>query len=428
LALAPLVTALITSPSLRRLRYQRARFARKITGRRPEFLYFHQADDPYGALLVQVLGRFAQQYDVDVRPFLVPPPSAAAAPESDRLHAYAVRDATRLALQHGLKFSATVPQPSTESVRAAQNILAKSLLDRGNFLGVADQVSRDLWHGVALDDGGSPGADAALREGEAQRARLGHYLGGMIYFEGEWYWGLDRLPYLQTRLARETGRKFPAIIEALQAPVLDPLSSRATIQFFASPRSPYTYLAAARVRQLADYHGATLVLRPVLPMVMRGLPVPLAKRIYIVRDTMREAETLGMPFGLIADPVGAPVERGLALLFHAMQIGKGSLFLESFLQAVFSQGIDAGSDRGLHMIARRGGLTDTDVSAALADHHWRAQAEENRQALFDLGLWGVPSFQVNDLPAVWGQDRLWMVEQDLQTAKNELRKSAANDG
>lgn len=32
--------------------------------------------------------------------------------------------------------------------------------------------------------------------------------------------------------------------------------------------------------------------------------------------------------------------------------------------------------------------------------------------MFALGLWGVPSFRVNDI-AVWGQDRLWAVQDAL---------------
>jgi 2-hydroxychromene-2-carboxylate isomerase len=31
----------------------------------------------------------------------------------------------------------------------------------------------------------------------------------------------------------------------------------------------------------------------------------------------------------------------------------------------------------------------------------------------NLGLWGVPSFRVGDV-AVWGQDRLWVIETELQ--------------
>ena len=42
---------------------------------------------------------------------------------------------------------------------------------------------------------------------------------------------------------------------------------------------------------------AASVLRPVLPMVMRGLPVPREKQLYIVLDTKREAEDAGVAFG-----------------------------------------------------------------------------------------------------------------------------------
>ena len=46
------------------------------------------------------------------------------------------------------------------------------------------------------------------------------------------------------------------------------------------------------------------------------------------------------------------------------------------------------------------------------DQAWRQIAEQNRQEMFALGLWGVPSFKVGDT-AVWGQDRLWAVQQAL---------------
>jgi 2-hydroxychromene-2-carboxylate isomerase len=53
------------------------------------------------------------------------------------------------------------------------------------------------------------------------------------------------------------------------------------------------------------------------------------------------------------------------------------------------------------------------MDAALADPSWQAVAETNRQEMLELGCWGVPSFRVHGCPAIWGNDRLWMVEQDL---------------
>jgi 2-hydroxychromene-2-carboxylate isomerase len=66
----------------------------------------------------------------------------------------------------------------------------------------------------------------------------------------------------------------------------------------------------------------------------------------------------------------------------------------------------------LRRIAERAGLGWDDARAALRDEGWRNVAETNREALFALGLWGVPSFQVGDV-AVWGQDRLWAVQDAL---------------
>ena len=35
------------------------------------------------------------------------------------------------------------------------------------------------------------------------------------------------------------------------------------------------------------------------------------------------------------------------------------------------------------------------------------------------GIWGVPSFRVDESPLLWGQDRLWMLEEDLIAALRE---------
>ena len=48
-------------------------------------------------------------------------------------------------------------------------------------------------------------------------------------------------------------------------------------------------------------------------MAMRGQPLPLAKRLYILRDAKREADRLGLPFGKIHDPLGEGVWRCLTI-------------------------------------------------------------------------------------------------------------------
>jgi hypothetical protein len=48
-------------------------------------------------------------------------------------------------------------------------------------------------------------------------------------------------------------------------------------------------------------------------MARRSLPASAAKRLYIMRDTRREADRIGAAFGFMSDPIGRSVERGFSL-------------------------------------------------------------------------------------------------------------------
>ena len=379
-------------------------------GERPTIHYFHGAADPYSHLAAQLLPALEQAYDVRIVPHLVPAPVASVAPDAERLADWSVRDAARLAAAHGLGLPVGARRPTGVAVAAAEAALAG--VDGARAFAVrALEVGDALWSGGAPVAGGSDAAEALAR-GAAALAGAGHYLPGVLSFEGESYWGVDRLPHLEARLQPLRRAEAP-VVRQMEAGAHAGDANGAELHFFLSFRSPYTHIAAPRVRRLAERWNAKLVLRPVLPMVMRGLPVPKEKRLYIVRDTKREAERLGLPFGRICDPVGPGVERGLAVLHRAIALGRGADFVESFLSGAFAEAVDATKDEGLNFLAARAGLGEADVAAALADESWREVAEANRLELLEDGLWGVPAFRVSNLPAHWGQDRLWAVEEDL---------------
>ncbi|HEX4917832.1 MAG TPA: DsbA family protein [Limnobacter sp.] len=381
-------------------------------------LYFHQVDDPYSALVVQVLGKLMAAYDVQLQVHLVSPPPDAAAPERDKLIAYSRADAQHLARHWGLVFADPGAQPDSSAVVKASLLLLNAVL-AGAFVDDAHAITQSLWQGKPLPDG--PAATPReLQDHQSQadrlRERLGHYLGGMLYYEGEWYWGVDRLYHLEERwrglgLARKPGHGFLfPLIPDLK------LAQRATgateLDFFFSFRSPYSAIVAPRVFELARLTGVKVNLRFVLPMVMRGLPVPQPKRQYIVHDTAREAHARGIAFGRLNDPVGKPAERGLAVMPLAISKDLGQAFVLSYMRGVWAEGVDAGSDAGLRKITERAGLRWDEALLALQEEGWRAQAEANRELLFSLGLWGVPSFRVGEL-VTWGQDRLWLLQEAL---------------
>ena len=203
-------------------------------------------------------------------------------------------------------------------------------------------------------------------------------------------------------------------------------ASAPTIDFFFSLRSPYSAIVMPRVFALARAQGAPVRLRFVLPMVMRGLAVPASKRRYISLDAAREARLHRIPFGRLNDPVGRPTERGLALIPFAHAQGRAEAYLLAFMRGVWSEGLDAGSDKGLRVIVEAAGLPWAEAREALADAGWREIAERNRQALLNLGLWGVPSFHVAGT-STWGQDRLWQVHEALMR-ESLMRETLARDG
>jgi 2-hydroxychromene-2-carboxylate isomerase len=425
-AISRRVSSILTSRGLRNFRRALHALRRRLTGRAPTVHYFHQADDPYSHLAAQLLAPLAARYKVSFVTWVVPAPEKAAAPEYELLAAYGRRDAARLAREYGLEFPEGAAAPDPQLVRRATALLAKAAGSEG-FAALAVAAGRALWAGdsAALDrlqeEHGAAGDKemaAALAKGDQMRRKLGHYLSGMFAFEGEWYWGVDRLNYLEERLTeagldREPGKPMLAPWRDLTLGSVPPSNRRPVIDYWFSFRSPYSWISVPRMRKLARHYNADLRLRFVLPMVMRGLPVPLTKRMYIVRDTKREAERAGLPFGKVVDSVGAGAARALAVLHHAIPLGKGEAFAELGCRAVFADGIDIASDSGLMDVARRAGLTEETVRKALADPSWEAAVEENRKALFEAGLWGVPSFRVDGMPAHWGQDRFWALEQDI---------------
>lgn len=388
--------------------------------------YFHQVDDPYSALAAASLAPLLARYDIDIAAHVVGPPADEAAPERAKLVAYSRKDAQLLARHHGLRFHDSGVQPARQAVELTSRLLVAAI-EAGRFVELAGQLSACLWNdpaalvepvrsGATLQAAEAAAVCSHVQASNALRQRLGHYLGATFFYGGEWYWGIDRLYHLERRL-QQLGAQRPGVDDLMFPPDADlqepaPIVQAAPIDFFFSLRSPYSAIVAPRVFQLGKLTGAPVRLRFVLPMVMRGLAVPRNKRSHIIHDAAREAFVRGLAFGRLNDPLGRPTERGLSLIALAERAGKGQAYLASFMRGVWAEGIDAGSERGLRKIVERAGLAWDQACLALKDETWRKTAEQNRQEMSGLGLWGVPSFRVRDT-VVWGQDRLWAVQEEL---------------
>lgn len=391
--------------------------------------YFHQLDDPYSFLAAQCIGPLLAQYDLQVDWHLVPGPSGANLPEPDLLPALAREDAASVAPYYGLICEALVrpddamlarAQRVFTAVGAAAKVEAAELLSSavltGNMAALEAQAFR---HGEAT----AKDTAACLEKGDARRKALHHYAGGMFYYGGEWYWGVDRLYHLERRLQEEGAQRHGRSGTLFPRPDIrcGPLSAdnTLTLEFYASLRSPYTALIFDTAVAWAQQVGVRMDLRPVLPMVMRGVPATRDKGFYIFADAAREARALGAPLGSFYDPIGEPVRQCYSLLPLADSEHKRVELMSSFLQAAFREGKNIGRKRVLRRVVERAGLPWAAAARILGQPGWEQELEANRQAMYHFNCWGVPSFRLCDSDGVtiataWGQDRFWFIAEKAQ--------------
>lgn len=173
------------------------------------------------------------------------------------------------------------------------------------------------------------------------------------------------------------------------------------IDTYWSFRSPYSYLAIPDLLQLRDDYDVDIHLRVVLPLAVRAKatlfdPSNMKPPMYILMDSRRRSEYLGLPF--IFPPKPDPIVQDL----KTMEVAKE----QPYIFRLCKLGVEA---------ERRGkGLDLEDLEAATVNGDHLEEVERNHQALDAAGHWGVPTMVVRGEP-FFGQDRIetlrWRLDQ-----------------
>ena len=200
------------------------------------------------------------------------------------------------------------------------------------------------------------------------------------------------------------------------------MTLRADLYF--SFRSPYSYLALPRWREIQRDYDLTIDLKPVYPLAIRqpdfferNHPNWLG---YTIRDVMRVAQHAGIPF---APPRPDPIVQNVMTrqiaeeqpyiyrLVRTGQVaarrGKGFAYADEVAQLIW--GGTAGWHQGDHLAgaAARAGLdmAELDAEAERDAEALDAEVAANQTALEAAGHWGVPTLVFQGEP-FFGQDRI----------------------
>ncbi|MEP1421927.1 MAG: DsbA family protein [Erythrobacter sp.] len=199
-------------------------------------------------------------------------------------------------------------------------------------------------------------------------------------------------------------------------------------------RSPYSYLAVGRYRDMAREYDLDINLRTVMPIAVRDPDLlftgnPAAPR-YIVLDCFRAAQFLGIPLSwprpdpIVQDLATREIAKEQPYIFRICRLGqvatrrgKGLEFAAEVAQIIWD-GSTENWHEGDHLAqaATRAGLNlaELETEAASDAEALDSEIAGNTKALDDAGHWGVPTLVVDGEP-FFGQDRVdmakWRMEQ-----------------
>ncbi len=220
----------------------------------------------------------------------------------------------------------------------------------------------------------------------------------------EWWWGADRLDQVAAALGLTPTPPTPSA------------QTGRRLRFFHDFSSPFAFLASQQVDRIAAAHGAKLEHVPILLGALFqeiGTPmIPLfemseSRRNWMSRDLHRWASWWKVPFQFASVfPLRTVAPLRVSLLEPAA--------VDCMYRAAWQDDRDIGEPGVLVEVLNASGFDGQALMEGTQAPAIKARLRENTALAAGLGVCGVPTFQVDDGPLFWGQDRLHMVERALQ--------------
>jgi len=197
--------------------------------------------------------------------------------------------------------------------------------------------------------------------------------------------------------------------------------SNTPVEFFFDFNSPYSYIAAHLIEDLAAKHGRSVDWKPFLLGAVfevtgsRPLPQVPMKSEYAARDFARSARFHDVDYNPPAKHPFSPTAASRAVYWAKAQNPADAAKMGlALFQAVMRDARDISSPDAVADIAAEAGFDRDAVAEGIQDAAVKAMLKDGTDDAIARNIFGAP-FIVVDGEAFWGVDRLDMVEKWLET-------------
>jgi 2-hydroxychromene-2-carboxylate isomerase len=374
-----------------------------------------------------VLPRFIEHFPVQLKINILP------YQEPDQSFIYALRDSWYLGQFHQLRFH-DFQQPKEESCFiASQILLAKHQLSDQDFLVLAKQVLSCLWehqpHKLSLLALRFPvlsTVNTKKKMAAAERQFNSHrpLKPAQLFYEGEWYWGLDDIGELGQQLSDMGLNQLAHQFSVNSYPIyqdndylINDWEQLATIRaqkypldYYFNFADPLSYLCLPPVLALAEHYQLKLHLKPIhLPPLDDATSV---LNYASLNHLARLAHKYRVAFGDICLPTTQAQQWCLAIFDIATQQGLQHAVTLALMQAIWSEGKDMSYLPHIQQVLDKHQCTIPALKKQLQSPPELSYIEQYTVEWSQLEISELPSFYLQGERRIsfCGAHRLWAIE------------------
>lgn len=205
------------------------------------------------------------------------------------------------------------------------------------------------------------------------------------------------------------------------------------IDYYLSLNSPWAFLGAARLEEMARRHRVDVRVKPidfgtVFP-ASGGLPLPKRapqRQAYRMMELKRWSAHLGIPLNLEPRHFPAPEKLAGRFVLAAEAVGGRPMALaHAILAAVWQQERNVAEVGTLEMLATETGHHAPALAAKAYEPDTQFRYEAITREAVERGVFGAPSYVLPDGEIFWGQDRLDFLERALEQGRARVDEPAA---